>query len=93
MVFDICESYRCGWWLIMGWWLEVAAVVAGSKGRPWAVEKWKERERKVRGNCFGVFVLELFTWLQLKGVCMAEISPSKIISFVSLKLGVMMVIS
>ena len=65
-----------------------------SKGWPWAVEKWRERERKLPwGFCAGIFVLELFTWLQLKGVYMAEISPSKIISFVSLKLGVMMVIS
>ena len=56
--------------------------------------KREESERKLPwGFCAGVFVLELFTWLQLKGVYMAEISPSKIISFVSLKLGVMMVIS
>ena len=39
----------------------VAILVAvgwqNSKGWPWAVEKWRERERKVRGNCLGVFVL------------------------------------
>ena len=39
--------------------------------------KREESERKLPW-CF--FLLELFTWLQLKGVYMAEISPPKIIS-------------
>ena len=55
-------------------------AATGNMGTAARASRNEEKERGKRGNYLGVFLLELFTWLQLKGVYMAEISPPKIIS-------------